>query len=151
MALTIPPVSWSRCHRGDRERDPLPRARRCADGRGAQRRATSRLHVVSITVSLIAVFFRFAHGGIIGRLFREFAVTLSVAIAVSALVSLTLTPMMCSRLLSSPAAKGDERHGALYRASNASRERLSNGYARGLRWVLGHHRLTLFITLSPWL
>jgi len=104
--------------------------------------------VISITVSLIAVFLPILlMGGIIGRLFREFAVTLSVAVAVSALVSLTVTPMMCSRLLSSRAAKGNE-HGALYMASERLFERLVNGYARGLRWVLGHHRLTLFITLA---
>src|ERR1700723_2537675 len=70
--------------------------------------------IVSITVSLLAVFIPILlMGGIVGRLFREFAVTLSMAIAVSALVSLTLTPMMCSRLLK-PAS---ETHGKLYIAS----------------------------------
>ena len=83
--------------------------------------------IVSITVSLLAVFIPLLlMGGIVGRLFREFAVTLSVAIAVSALVSLTLTPMMCSRLLRSRAA---EAHGRLYRALRA---RL-RGAARRLR------------------
>ncbi|WP_394829499.1 multidrug efflux RND transporter permease subunit [Pendulispora albinea] len=101
--------------------------------------------IVSITVSLIAVFIPILlMGGIIGRLFREFAVTLSIAIAVSALVSLTLTPMMCSRLLR---AKGDEDHGALYRVSERFFDGLLRGYSRGLRWVLGHHRLTLLVTL----
>ncbi|WP_394845485.1 multidrug efflux RND transporter permease subunit [Pendulispora brunnea] len=102
--------------------------------------------VVSITVSLIAVFIPILlMGGIIGRLFREFAVTLSIAVAVSALVSLTLTPMMCSRLLR---PHGEEKHGALYQASEQFFERMLGGYARGLRWVLGHHRLTLFITVA---
>src|SRR6185437_2127438 len=71
--------------------------------------------IVSITASLLAVFVPIlAMGGIVGRLFREFAVTLSAAIAVSALVSLTLTPMMCSLMLRSAS---DETHGRLYRAS----------------------------------
>ncbi|WP_394834908.1 multidrug efflux RND transporter permease subunit [Pendulispora rubella] len=102
--------------------------------------------VVSITVSLIAVFIPILlMGGIIGRLFREFAVTLSIAVAVSAVVSLTLTPVMCARLLR---PKHEETHGPLYEASERFFERMLNGYARGLRWVLGHHRLTLFITLA---
>jgi len=102
--------------------------------------------VVSITVSLIAVFLPILlMGGLIGRLFREFAVTLSIAVGVSALISLTLTPMMCSRLLR---PKGEEKHGALYLASERFFDRMLNGYAAGLRWVLRHHRLTLFITLA---
>jgi len=99
--------------------------------------------IISITVSLIAVFIPILlMGGIIGRLFREFAVTLSVAIAVSAAVSLTLTPMMCSRLLR---GKGEDQHGPMYRASERIFEGMISGYSRGLRWVLGHHRLTLFV------
>ncbi|MEP7126420.1 MAG: multidrug efflux RND transporter permease subunit [Byssovorax sp.] len=99
--------------------------------------------IVSITVSLLAVFIPLLlMGGIIGRLFREFAVTLSVAISVSALVSLTLTPMMCSRLLKHEPAEG---RGRFYRVS----ERLFQGmvalYARGLDWVLLHRKITLTV------
>ncbi|WP_394839321.1 multidrug efflux RND transporter permease subunit [Pendulispora rubella] len=102
--------------------------------------------IISITVSLIAVFIPILlMGGIIGRLFREFAVTLSVAIAVSALVSLTLTPMMCSRLLRH---KHEENQGKFYRASERLFEGMLHVYSRGLKWVLGHHRLTLFVTLA---
>ena len=73
--------------------------------------------VVSMSISLIAVFIPILlMGGMVGRLFREFAVTLSVAIAVSMLVSLTTTPMMCAHLLR---ARTEERHGRLYRAANA--------------------------------
>jgi hydrophobe/amphiphile efflux-1 (HAE1) family protein len=89
--------------------------------------------IVSITVSLLAVFIPILlMGGIVGRLFREFAVTLSVAIAVSAIVSLTLTPMMCSRLLRG----GPVRHGWLYRAFERGFDGLLGVYARMLRWVL---------------
>jgi hydrophobe/amphiphile efflux-1 (HAE1) family protein len=101
--------------------------------------------IVSITVSLLAVFVPIlAMGGIVGRLFREFAVTLSVAIAMSALVSLTLTPMMCSRMLS-PARHAS--HGKLYRAFEDAFDAMLAFYERGLRWAL-HHRVTmLLITL----
>jgi hydrophobic/amphiphilic exporter-1 (mainly G- bacteria), HAE1 family len=102
--------------------------------------------IVSITASLLAVFIPLLlMGGIVGRLFREFAVTLSMAIAVSAVVSLTLTPMMASRLLRPP---GAERHGRLYRASERLFERLLHGYDRGLRWVLDHAALMLVVTLG---
>src|SRR5207244_3425690 len=71
--------------------------------------------VVSMSLSLIAVFIPILlMGGIVGRLFREFAVTLSVAIAVSLVISLTTTPMMCARLLR---PESEVRHGRLYRAS----------------------------------
>jgi multidrug efflux pump subunit AcrB len=101
--------------------------------------------IVSITVSLLAVFIPILlMGGIVGRLFREFAVTLSMAIAVSAVVSLTLTPMMCSRLLKRPS----ESHGKLYLLS----ERMFNGmvgfYDRGLRWVLRHELVMQLVTLA---
>jgi multidrug efflux pump subunit AcrB len=74
-------------------------------------------------------------GGIVGRLFREFAVTLSVAIAISAIISLTLTPMMCSRLLR---ANHQQKHGSLYRASERAFTGLQAAYGRALTWVLRH-------------
>ena len=90
--------------------------------------------VVSISVSLVAVFIPILFmGGIIGRLFREFAVTLSVAIAISLLVSLSTTPMMCSRLLR---ARSSRKEGRLMRASERAFTAVLHGYARSLRWVL---------------
>ena len=90
--------------------------------------------VVSISVSLVAVFIPILFmGGIIGRLFREFAVTLSVAIAISLVVSLSTTPMMCSRLLR---ARSSRREGRLMRASERAFTAVLRGYARTLRWVL---------------
>ncbi len=100
--------------------------------------------IVSITASLLAVFVPIlAMGGIVGRLFREFAVTLSVAIAVSALVSLTLTPMMCSRLLRPEAAAA---HGRLARASERAFAAMLAFYERGLRWALVHRKTMLALT-----
>jgi hydrophobe/amphiphile efflux-1 (HAE1) family protein len=100
--------------------------------------------IVSITASLLAVFVPIlAMGGIVGRLFREFAVTLSAAIAVSAVVSLTLTPMMCSLMLRSE--KGVE-HGALYRASEHAFDAMLAFYERGLRWALRHRVTMLLVT-----
>src|SRR5262249_539534 len=102
--------------------------------------------VFSISLSLVAVFPPILlMGGIVGRLFREFAVTLSVAIGVSMLVSLTTTPMMCSRLLR---GRGEERHGRLYQASERGFERILQGYERSLSWVLRHQPLVLLITLA---
>ncbi|HZM11604.1 MAG TPA: multidrug efflux RND transporter permease subunit [Candidatus Limnocylindrales bacterium] len=102
--------------------------------------------IVSLTVSLIAVLIPLLFmGDIVGRLFREFAVTLSVTILLSAFISLTLTPMMCSILLRQ---KGQEKHGKLYEAS----ERVFNStiafYGRTLKVVLEHQTLTLIITLG---
>jgi multidrug efflux pump len=90
--------------------------------------------VLSISISLVAVFTPLLlMGGIVGRLFREFAVTLSVAILVSLVVSLTTTPMMCSRLL-----KHKEEHGRLYRASERVFQWILSLYERSLTWVLRH-------------
>ncbi len=101
--------------------------------------------VMSISISLVAVFIPILlMGGIVGRLFREFAVTLSVAIAVSLLVSLTTTPMMCARLLK---AQGDERHGRLYNASESAFNAILRGYRGSLSWVLRHQPLTLLVTM----
>jgi multidrug efflux pump subunit AcrB len=93
--------------------------------------------IVSITCSLLAVFVPILFmGGIVGQLFREFAVSLSVAVAISAVVSLTLTPMMCGRLLGGYR----ERHGVLYLASERVFQAILHGYERSLRWVLNHQR-----------
>ncbi len=103
--------------------------------------------VVSITVSLIAVFIPILMmGGIVGRLFREFAVTLSVAILISLVISLTTTAMMCARLLH-PHKEG-EKHNFLYRASDKGFDLLRLGYERSLAYVLRHQFLTLMVTLS---
>jgi hydrophobe/amphiphile efflux-1 (HAE1) family protein len=102
--------------------------------------------VVSISVSLLAVFIPILFmGGIIGRLFREFAVTLCTAITVSAVLSLTLTPMMCSRLLRS---ESETKHGRLYRAAERAFDGLTAVYDRGLRWVLRHHAFMLVISIG---
>ncbi len=102
--------------------------------------------VVSISFSLVAVFIPILlMGGIVGRLFREFAVTLSVAIAVSLLVSLTATPMMCATLLR---PHGEEQHGRLYRASERGFAWIMSHYERALAWVLRHQPLTLAVTLA---
>jgi multidrug efflux pump subunit AcrB len=102
--------------------------------------------IVSISISLLAVFIPILlMGGVIGRLFREFAVTLSIAIAVSALISLTLTPMMCSRLLSH---RKETKHGRFYLITERFLDGMLHFYDRGLRWVLNHHTLMLLITLG---
>jgi multidrug efflux pump len=99
--------------------------------------------VLSISVSLVAVFIPILMmGGIVGRLFREFAVTLSVAIIVSLLVSLTTTPMMCSRLLKHIR---DDQHGKMFRASERVFQRTLRTYERSLGWVLEHSALTLLV------
>jgi multidrug efflux pump len=101
--------------------------------------------VVSISVSLVAVFIPILlMGGIVGRLFREFAVTLSTAVAVSMIISLTTTPMMCAKLLR---RESEEHRGRFYHASQKVFDRALAGYSVGLRWVLVHSRLTLVIAL----
>ncbi|HEY4763195.1 MAG TPA: multidrug efflux RND transporter permease subunit [Candidatus Sulfotelmatobacter sp.] len=105
--------------------------------------------VLSISVSLIAVFIPILMmGGIVGRLFREFAVTLSVAIAMSLAVSLTTTPMLCSRLLKH---QSEEEHGRLYRASEKFFDFVLKTYETSLAWVLRHPAFTLsvlFLTIG---
>jgi multidrug efflux pump len=101
--------------------------------------------VISISISLIAVFIPILlMGGIIGRLFREFAVTLSVAIMVSMIVSLTTTPMMCAHLL----GEHDQKHGSWYRASQNAFDWMHSHYSSTLSWVLDHPRLMLAITIA---
>jgi multidrug efflux pump subunit AcrB len=85
-------------------------------------------------------------GGIVGRLFREFAVVLSVAIGVSLLISLTTTPTMCAKFLR-PALPG-EKHGRIYRFSESAFDKMLAGYRRGLDWVLRHQPLTLAVTIA---
>ena len=102
--------------------------------------------VLSMSTSLIAVFIPILlMGGIVGKLFREFAVTLSVAIAVSLLVSLTTTPMLCAHFLKS---RDESRHGKIYRASERTFQWMHNEYANGLRWVLRHQALMLCVVVG---
>ena len=101
--------------------------------------------VLSMSTSLVAVFIPILlMGGIVGRLFREFAVTLSVAIGVSLCVSLTTTPMMCAKFLKPP---GEQRHGRLYYAIDRSIQKSRETYLHGLRWVLGHQPAMLAVTV----
>jgi multidrug efflux pump len=102
--------------------------------------------VLSMSLSLVAVFIPILlMGGMVGRLFREFAVTLSVAIVVSLLVSLTTTPMMCARLLK---PEQGTSHGWWYRVSEQFFEGMRGGYATSLAWVLRHPRSMLTVTLA---
>jgi multidrug efflux pump len=102
--------------------------------------------ILSLTISLIAVLIPLLFmGDIVGRLFREFAVTLSVTILVSAVVSLTLTPMMCARMLRH---KPESEQGWFYRTSEHAFTAVINGYGRMLRWVLRHQTATLVIALG---
>jgi multidrug efflux pump len=99
--------------------------------------------VLSISISLVAVFIPILMmGGIVGRLFREFAVVLSVAILVSLGISLTTTPMMCSRLLKH---QSDDEHGKVFRASERAFTWILGLYERSLGWVLEHSHLTLAV------
>jgi multidrug efflux pump len=101
--------------------------------------------VLSISVSLVAVFIPILlMGGIVGRLFREFAVTLSVAILVSLVISLTTTPMMCSKLLK---PHGEEKHNRFYNASERVFTGMLGFYERTLTRVLQHPALTLMVLI----
>jgi multidrug efflux pump len=102
--------------------------------------------VLSMSTSLVAVFIPILlMGGIVGKLFREFAVVLSVAIAVSLVVSLTTTPMLCAQFLKS---RDESRHGRIYRTSEGAFNWLHAEYAAGLRWVLRHQWLMLFAVFA---
>ncbi|HUS12894.1 MAG TPA: MdtB/MuxB family multidrug efflux RND transporter permease subunit [Pyrinomonadaceae bacterium] len=102
--------------------------------------------IVSLTISLIAVLIPLLFmGDIVGRLFREFAITLSVTILISAVVSLTLTPMMCSRLLRE---KSEAKQGRLYRASENVFKRIIDFYGETLRWVLKFRVATLLVAAA---
>ncbi len=103
--------------------------------------------IVSITFSLVAVFIPILFmGGVVGRIFHEFAVTMSIAILVSGFVSLTLTPMLCSRMLKPH--KKDHREAAWARGLENGFLWLLNKYDRSLVWVLRHRFLTLLVTLA---
>ncbi|KMN13282.1 MdtB/MuxB family multidrug efflux RND transporter permease subunit [Pseudomonas weihenstephanensis] len=103
--------------------------------------------LISLTLSLIAVLIPLLFmADVVGRLFREFAITLAVAILISLVVSLTLTPMMCARLLK-PEPKEAEQ-GRFYRASGACIDWMIAEYGRMLRWVLKHQPLTLLVAIA---
>jgi multidrug efflux pump len=102
--------------------------------------------VLSMSVSLVAVFIPILlMGGIVGRLFREFAVTLAIAIGVSLIVSLTTTPMMCAKFL---APENRRRRGWFYNAGERAFDWMHGGYERTLGWVLRHPQPMLLLTLG---
>jgi multidrug efflux pump len=102
--------------------------------------------VLSMSTSLVAVFIPLLMmGGIVGRLFREFAVTLSIAIGVSLMVSLTSTPTMCAQLLKS---LGEEKHGGAYKASQKIFDTVLGTYRVALGWVLRHQFAVLVLTIA---
>ncbi|MDE2612133.1 MAG: efflux RND transporter permease subunit [Burkholderiales bacterium] len=102
--------------------------------------------IVSISISLVAVFIPLLlMGGIVGRLFREFAVTVTLAIGVSLAVSLTLTPMLCSRFIR---PQRSEQHGRLFRLFERGFERMARSYRRGLQLALRHDFATLCIFVA---
>ena len=103
--------------------------------------------LISLTFSLIAVLIPLLFmADVVGRLFREFAITLAVAILISLVVSLTLTPMMCARLLKREPR--EEEQGRFYRASGAWIDWMIAHYGRGLQWVLRHQPLTLLVAVA---
>jgi multidrug efflux pump len=102
--------------------------------------------ILSLTVSLIAVLIPLLFmGDVVGRLFREFAITLGVTILISAIVSLTLTPMMCARILKHVP---EEKQGRFYHTSQLYFERIIAAYGRTLKWVLQHQTATLAVAVS---
>ena len=102
--------------------------------------------ILSMTISLVAVFIPVLFmGGILGRLRHEFAVVIMVAVLISGFVSLTLTPMMCSRILKPHSA---EKHGYLFMQSERGFEALKQAYALTLRWTLRHQRVTMAVFLG---
>ncbi|QQD56154.1 MdtB/MuxB family multidrug efflux RND transporter permease subunit [Pseudomonas fluorescens BBc6R8] len=103
--------------------------------------------LISLTLSLIAVLIPLLFmADVVGRLFREFAITLAVAILISLVVSLTLTPMMCARLLKREPKEEDQ--GRFYKASGAWIDWLIEAYGRKLQWVLRHQPLTLLVAIA---
>ena len=102
--------------------------------------------IISLTISLIAVLIPLLFmGDVVGRLFSEFAVTLAVTIVISAIVSLTLVPMLCSKLLRH---KGEVQPSRFEAWSERNFNRLIAAYGRGLTWVLGHAQLTLAVAVA---
>ncbi len=110
--------------------------------------------VVSLSVSLIAVFIPLLFmSGIVGRLFREFAITLSAAVVVSAVISLTLTPMMCAYLLKpeekeDATGKGKPHGNWFYRVTEKFFDGMLGFYEHGLKWVLAHQKFTLLVAIA---
>jgi HAE1 family hydrophobic/amphiphilic exporter-1 len=101
--------------------------------------------ILSMTLSLVAVFIPvLLMGGLLGRLFHEFAVTISAAILVSGFVSLTLTPMLCSRFLH---AEHSRKHGRAYEAVESGYQAMLSAYERSLAWVMDHRRTTMLFSL----
>ena len=101
--------------------------------------------VMAMSVSLIAVFLPILlMGGVVGRLFREFAVTLSAAVVVSLVISLTVTPMLCARWL----GKESPKHGRIYQGIGTAFDWLQAGYEKSLRWALRHGRIMMLILLG---
>ncbi|HWM65604.1 MAG TPA: efflux RND transporter permease subunit [Steroidobacteraceae bacterium] len=102
--------------------------------------------IISLTISLIAVLIPLLFmGDVVGRLFRQFAVTLAVSILISAFVSLTFTPMMCARILVPP---DEKKEGRILRAAGHFFTRLTEQYGRALKWVLDHEKLTLLVAVA---
>lgn len=102
--------------------------------------------ILSLSISLIAVLIPLLFmGDVVGRLFREFAVTLSITIVISAVVSLTATPMMCAGLLS---RRREAEQGTLYRRTQRAFDGTIEAYGRTLRWVLNHQSATLAVTVG---
>ncbi len=102
--------------------------------------------VISLSISLVAVFIPLLFmTGIVGRLFREFAITLSVAVGVSAVVSLTLTPMMCARFLQ---PEDESKHGRFYHVTERMFQGMLGAYDSGLKWVLRHQVFTLLVAIA---
>ncbi len=102
--------------------------------------------IMSLTISLVAVLIPLLFmGDVVGRLFREFAITLGVTIVISAVVSLTLTPMMCAKLLKQ---QSEEKHNRLFRKSQEMFDGIIEFYGRTLRWVLGRQTATLFVAVG---
>jgi len=101
--------------------------------------------IVSMTLSLAAVFIPILFmGGLVGRLFREFAVTIGTAVLISGAISLTLTPLLCSRFLRDPA---EGQHGRIYALNERLFQAMLGFYAGSLKWALAHRRLVMFFSL----
>jgi HAE1 family hydrophobic/amphiphilic exporter-1 len=105
--------------------------------------------IPSMTISLAAVFIPVVFmGGIVGRLLNEFAMTIVIAVLISGVVSLTLTPMLCARMIKSAQEEHAKRHNWFYRASERGFDRMQSGYASSLRWSLRHKRFIFVIFLG---
>ena len=105
--------------------------------------------IVSLTVSLLAVLIPLLFmPDVVGRLFREFAITLSITILISAVVSLTMVPMLCAKLMRSHDANAPIHHGRFFQVTEAGYEKLVAGYDAVLIWVLGHQRFTLAVAVG---